>query len=109
MNDIDKAIENHKKCVEYIEKDLQCQDEELYKMDKPTRDEIESAKRDHLLAIKALEKQVAKNPIEIKERHNFSGDVIYKDGYCPDCKNEISSSYRFCTLCGQKLDWSDKP
>lgn len=61
------------------------------------------------LAIQALEKQIPMKPLEIKERHNFSGDVIYKDGYCPDCKNEITSSYRFCTLCGQKLDWSDNP
>ena len=55
--------------------------------------------------IAALEKQIPKKPIEIKERHNFSQEVIYKDGCCPVCKSAISSTYTYCNKCGQRIDW----
>jgi hypothetical protein len=58
--------------------------------------------------ISALEKQIPKKPIEIKERHNFRGDVILKDGYCRVCKNEISSTYFYCNKCGQAIDWGNE-
>ena len=56
-------------------------------------------------AIESLEKQIPKKVLEVKAKHDFNGNVIYKDGYCPICKNELSSSYIFCNGCGQKLDW----
>lgn len=56
--------------------------------------------------IAALEKQIPNKAIEVKERHNFRQEVIYKDGYCPICKNEISSAYLYCNKCGQAIDWS---
>lgn len=62
---------------------------------------------DTLLVIQeALEKQIPKKALEIKDRHDFAGKVIFKDGYCPVCKNEMSSAYFFCNRCGQAIDWS---
>lgn len=58
--------------------------------------------------IKALEKQIPKKPLEIKERYNFRGDVICKGGYCPMCKNELSNAYFYCNKCGQAIDWGNK-
>lgn len=54
----------------------------------------------------ALERQSPKKLLEVKEKHDFSGKVLYKDGYCPVCKNELSSYYLYCGKCGQKLDWN---
>jgi Fe2+ or Zn2+ uptake regulation protein len=57
--------------------------------------------------INALEKQIPKKAVEIKDKHNFKGEVIFKDGYCPICKNEMSSAYFYCNKCGKAIDWSD--
>ena len=62
----------------------------------------------HRLAIEALEKQIQRKPVEIKENHDFNGDIICKNGYCPICKNELSNAYLFCNQCGQRLDWSNE-
>ena len=49
------------------------------------------------VAIKALEKQIAKKPID---------RCMFKE--CPDC-HEIEIQYcNYCPTCGQKLDWSDE-
>lgn len=52
------------------------------------------------MAIKALEKQIAKKPIL---------DKVY---ICPTCKSEMYCEpdymqlhFNYCTECGQKLDW----
>lgn len=58
------------------------------------------------LAISALEKQMPKKPLEIRERHNFRGDMIMRIGKCPECENELDSTYQFCKHCGVELDWS---
>jgi hypothetical protein len=58
------------------------------------------------IAIQALEKQIPKKPIEIRERRNFNFEVYLKDGYCPLCKNEVNNAYNYCNKCGQALDWS---
>ena len=26
---------------------------------------------------------------------------------CPSCHSEVRSAYTYCTICGQRLDWSD--
>ena len=50
------------------------------------------------IAIKALEKQIAKKPIY---------DNYHRAGYrCPDCNNTNPWGYKHCKYCGQKLDWS---
>lgn len=58
-------------------------------------------------SIQALEKQVPKKAFEIRVKHDFNGNVILKDGYCPICNNELSNAYYFCNICGQRLDWGD--
>ena len=52
------------------------------------------------LAIEVLEKQIPKQVSET--------EVVYKndlDGYCPTCSIYITSEYKYCPNCGQKLDW----
>lgn len=68
----------------------------------------ELCKREADIVIPALEKTLAKKPEQIRERHNFRGDVILKVGSCPECDSELDSSYRYCKNCGSKLDWSVK-
>lgn len=50
------------------------------------------------IAISALEKQIPKKP-------DLDGGV-----YCPCCLHEFKVHYatRYCTNCGQSLDWSDQ-
>lgn len=57
-------------------------------------------------AKKALQKQIPKKALETREKYDFCGNVIYKDGYCPDCKNQIPSTYLFCYRCGKRIDWT---
>lgn len=60
------------------------------------------------LAIKALEKQIPKKPINV-EKHYYE---------CPRCKQDLGVSNddifvyeipipMYCSECGQALDWSD--
>ena len=52
------------------------------------------------VAIKALEKQIAKKPIY---------DNYHRAGYrCPNCNNTNPWGYEHCRYCGQKLDWSEE-
>lgn len=53
------------------------------------------------LSLEALEKQVAKKPVDVIARING------KYGKFPSCNcNVLRMSY--CERCGQKLDWSDE-
>jgi len=51
------------------------------------------------LAIKALEKQIPKKPLE--------GATFKHIGKCPDCRQIIStrSAFRNCQYCGQAINW----
>lgn len=54
------------------------------------------------LAVKALEKQIPKKPLE--QQLNVNDDLI---GLCPICKEMWVIKYKgYCANCGQKLDWS---
>ena len=55
------------------------------------------------VAINALEKQIAKKPIE---RISLLG--LDKGGKCPTCNKHINTCryWMYCD-CGQKIDWSD--
>ena len=59
------------------------------------------------MAIKALEKQLAKKALEINERN---WDCPYDLAFiCPSCESAvIGQPYRpkHCKHCGQKLDWN---
>lgn len=60
------------------------------------------------MAVKALEHQVPAKPVIKEARH---GKISYF--YCPACKrllvwsDGIPKGSRFCSGCGQKLDWED--
>ena len=66
------------------------------------------------LAIDALEKQLAKKPIENKHNGLQADYVLYA---CPNCKQEFQpleditgicnqqEKPFYCTECGQKIDW----
>ena len=58
------------------------------------------------MALKALEMQIPKKPIE-----KFTGDEYVCE--CPIChgltdtpKEIVIQSIQYCSWCGQKLDWS---
>lgn len=56
---------------------------------------------DKPIAIKALEKQVAKKPNYVRQ---FERTSI---GLC-SCNYTVDSTMRYCKNCGQKIDWSDE-
>ena len=57
-------------------------------------------------AIKALKKQIPKEPKYKKQLRDFFGVATVVKGDCPCCgKAEIYSNANYCPTCGQKLDW----
>lgn len=52
------------------------------------------------LAINALEKQIAKKPVEQYEENEPSY-------LCPICEHWVYFNESYCDECGQKLDWSE--
>lgn len=54
------------------------------------------------IAMKALEKQIPKKP-KIFIVHEISN---YKYGDC-ECGEHVMDDERYCSNCGQALDWSD--
>ena len=60
---------------------------------------------ENLVAIEALEKQIAKKPVKSENQV-----VRYVNTYyCPTCELGITGTNiaKWCYHCGQKLDWSD--
>ena len=55
-------------------------------------------------AIEALEKQIPKKPITLGE------DIDRDVGQCPNCKEIIDTyeDYKYCSDCGQAIDWRDE-
>lgn len=52
----------------------------------------------------AIDKQLSKKPtIIIKETSSRQ----YKFYYCSRCEINLESKEKYCSNCGQKLDWSD--
>lgn len=71
---------------------------------------IEERKKKHIelynTAIEALEKQLAKKPIEINDAYTPKiGE--FRVAKCPNCGKEVSDRFDVCLECGQKLDWSE--
>lgn len=72
---------------------------------------IEERKKKHIglynTAIEALEKQLAKKPIEINDAYTPKiGE--FRVAKCPNCGHEVSDRFDVCLDCGQNLDWSVK-
>ena len=63
-------------------------------------------------AIKALEKQIPKKVNNLSEIYlEFGvGKKIKVGAYgnCPNCNYNIDIVGKYCTRCGQKLDWSEE-
>ena len=60
---------------------------------------------ENLVAIEALEKQIAKKPVKSENQV-----VRYVNTYyCPICELGITGTNiaKWCYHCGQKIDWSD--
>ena len=61
---------------------------------------------ENLVAIEALEKQIAKKPVKSENQV-----VRYVNTYyCPTCELGITGTNiaKWCYHCGQKLDWSEE-
>ncbi|MEE1239283.1 MAG: hypothetical protein UHO61_05105 [Acutalibacteraceae bacterium] len=67
------------------------------------------------VAVEAIQKQIPKNstphivqpveaPIKIGNGRWQKGTTIYK---CPNCKEWVSKTYKYCPDCGQALEWRD--
>lgn len=58
------------------------------------------------IIIEALEKQLAKKPIEVNDAYTPKiGE--FRVAKCPNCGHEVSDRFDVCLDCGQKLDWSE--
>ena len=58
--------------------------------------------------IKAAKKEIGINP-DIKIEHDGWDDrEIHEYEICPKCKKEVYPTNKYCSRCGQKLDWSDE-
>ena len=63
------------------------------------------------MAIKALEKQIPKNPTYDGDGYAPDGMFIWDEWICPCCgrRYEVDyDDYDYCPDCGQKLDWSNE-
>lgn len=58
------------------------------------------------LIIEALEKQLAKKPIEVNDAYTPKNGE-FRVAKCPNCGHEVSDRFDVCLDCGQKLDWSE--
>lgn len=63
-------------------------------------------------AIKALEKQISKKPID-KTKPDDTASLAYENCniiVCPTCggRLKLKSKGKYCDKCGQKLDWSEE-
>lgn len=52
---------------------------------------------------KATEKQMPKKPMNITVVGIDNHDILFGD--CPNCKERLYKSKRFCHKCGQAIDW----
>lgn len=63
-------------------------------------------------AVKALEKQIPRKVSNLSEIYlDFGvGKKIKVGAYgnCPNCNYNIDTVSKYCTRCGQKLDWSEQ-
>lgn len=64
------------------------------------------------LAIQALEKQIPKKPEYEADGHS-DGELVYDCAKCPICGHDFEYGIndwgcKYCSDCGQKLDWSDE-
>ena len=63
-------------------------------------------------AIKALKKQIPRKVNNLSEIYLDFGECkktkVGAYGNCPNCNYNIDIVSKYCTRCGQKLDWSEE-
>lgn len=63
-------------------------------------------------AVKALEKQIPRKMNNLSEVYLDFGvgkkTKVSAYGNCPNCNYNIDIVSKYCTRCGQKLDWSEE-
>ena len=62
--------------------------------------DVEDLNNAYDVAIKALERQIAKKPYKDNE------NGIYEKEYCPICHRSLFPNDHHC-ICGQTIDWSE--
>lgn len=70
--------------------------------------DVEDLNNAYDVVIKALEKQIPKNPTY--NGYGYTPDGTFIEWICPCCGNRFQVEhdyYDYCPDCGQKLDWSD--
>ena len=73
--------------------------------------DVEDLNNAYDVAIRALEKQIPKNPTYEGDGYAPDGMFIWGEWICPCCgrRYEVDyDDYDYCPDCGQKLDWSEK-
>ncbi len=61
------------------------------------------------IAVKALNKQIAKKPY-LEADGYAAGQLVYDTWICPCCEKKYEVDYEeydYCPNCGQKIDWSE--
>ena len=58
---------------------------------------------------KAVDKQNMKMPDNLENVTDFTGELLFKTGNCPECGFEDIYSHRtqYCPKCGQKILWKE--
>ena len=75
----------------------------------PPREECERHNAVIVMAIKALEKRVPKQPDLEGDGYDDDGEIIFDEWLCPCCETRYEvdyDDYKFCPNCGQAIDWS---
>lgn len=75
-----------------------------------TKEEFKRNNAVIVMAIKALEKRVPKQPDLEGDGYDDDGEIIFDEWLCPCCETRYEvdyDDYKFCPNCGQAIDWSD--
>ena len=75
----------------------------------PTKEECKRNNAVIVMAIKALEKRVSKQPDLEGDGYDDDGEIIFDEWLCPCCETRYEvdyDDYKFCPNCGQAIDWS---
>lgn len=81
------------------------------------QDNSKELKEAYDMAIQALEKDIAKEPVQTHKRYGHGNE--YNDYYCPECDEFLAyepqgngykqeGGWSRCINCGQRIKWEDK-
>lgn len=67
--------------------------------------DTEAIREAYELAIEDMQKQIPKKPIAVDWSEEFEGALI--EDRCAVCSTYLHHLDRYCSNCGQAIDWSD--